>query len=1097
MSVEVIIGRAGTGKTFALLERMKKILRESPLNTKIIFLLPAYQTYRAELELAAMTGGAINTAMWSFQRFARQILLEVGGAAVPRISDIGRRIILRKILKHNANDLLYYRKAADQRGFTEILAQELQELRTYSIDAAKLQNLLDADKNIDDELKNKLHDIALLSEKFRAEIENRQNDESDLIEKAAELLKDAESIKRSEIFIDGFIFFDPQQRNLLQEIFRHAKNVYIALPMDVDLNSRENVKELGMFNRAFQTFKTIRDFAENVHAEFKITRMQTPRRFESAELKYIEQNLFSRTYKKFGGTCENLKIVETVNKRVEVEAAARDILKLHREKNIRFRDIGVIFRDESYNSLIKPVFEIHHIPFFVDRKRAATNHPLAELIRSALEVLRTWRSEPIFRCLRTGFFNVSQEEIDVLENYVLEFGLRGKKIWTQEETWHWCRRRLDDVRPAESEIERAEKVDAIRRRAGEPLIKFSAAVDKVKKSAVLKNKSADEIFIEGNTREFAKTLFEFVESLKVHDKLVDLSELEESRGNLALSMEHLKIWDDIVKLMEQIVDSADEELISIKDFEYIVNEGLDALEMSIIPPGIDEVTVAQFDQNSLQNAKALYVLGFGEENFPRKVQEKLLLTDADRLHLNDAGLEISKGGNESMFAEKFLIYRGLTSAKNYLYISYPLANAEGAAMHHSSLVERFKILFDLKIDLIKIDVLDNLGMAANYSVVESTSKLQDKTARELYAAKNKMSGSVTRFETFNKCPFQYFAEYGLKLEQRREYKLTTPDVGNILHEILRQFGEDLKSENKHWADVTDDEIKSRVTKIFDNITPKFNNEILLSTKALANQRQRIQKVAVASIQRLVELDRHSKFHPEIFEAAFSSLSNTHLVYKIDNAQMELFGKIDRIDFSEDGRHFLIIDYKTGQAYLNLWEIYLGVNLQLLTYLMVTNNLENVGKRLPAAMLYYFLKYPVKNGDSFTDAENKLENALKMSGYILNDEKVVREIDDTLKTLQVTFNQNGNFNAKSLDKTLKDADTFKLLMNYAEECLKATGKKILSGNIAADPVKTKKVDACKYCAYAEVCRFDKRFDTNTRTPLDDNAILENMREVTTS
>ncbi|MBQ7199312.1 MAG: hypothetical protein IJS29_08630, partial [Selenomonadaceae bacterium] len=63
MAVEVIIGRAGTGKTFALLERMKKILRESPLNTKIIFLLPAYQTYRAELELAEITGGAVNTVM--------------------------------------------------------------------------------------------------------------------------------------------------------------------------------------------------------------------------------------------------------------------------------------------------------------------------------------------------------------------------------------------------------------------------------------------------------------------------------------------------------------------------------------------------------------------------------------------------------------------------------------------------------------------------------------------------------------------------------------------------------------------------------------------------------------------------------------------------------------------------------------------------------------------------------------------------------------------------------------------------------------------------------------------------------------------------
>ena len=48
--------------------------------------------------------------------------------------------------------------------------------------------------------------------------------------------------------------------------------------------------------------------------------------------------------------------------------------------------------------------------------------------------------------------------------------------------------------------------------------------------------------------------------------------------------------------------------------------------------------------------------------------------------------------------------------------------------------------------------------------------------------------------------------------------------------------------------------------------------------------------------------------------------------------MELRGKIDRIDLSEDKKYFLIIDYKTGEAHINLPEIFVGVNIQLLTYL---------------------------------------------------------------------------------------------------------------------------------------------------------------------
>ena len=160
--VDLIIGRAGVGKTFECLRRAKKILEREPLKTKIIFLLPAYQTYRAELELAAMTGGAVNTRMNSFNRFARQILDEVGGGLLPRISEIGRRLLLRKILlrRDKAGELKFFVRAAKQHGFAEILSDELKELRTYSIDADKLNEA--ADKVSDDELRDKLRDLSTL-----------------------------------------------------------------------------------------------------------------------------------------------------------------------------------------------------------------------------------------------------------------------------------------------------------------------------------------------------------------------------------------------------------------------------------------------------------------------------------------------------------------------------------------------------------------------------------------------------------------------------------------------------------------------------------------------------------------------------------------------------------------------------------------------------------------------------------------------------------------------------------------------------------------------------------------------------------------------
>ena len=1070
---EIIIGRAGTGKTFHCIERMKKILETSPLKTPIFFLLPAYQTYRAELALFKITGGAVNVQMCSFQRFASQILDEVGGSVVPRISEIGRRLLLRKILLNRSKDLLYYERSAKQRGFVEILAKEIQDLRTYSVEVEKLFET--AQTLEDDELKNKIHDLAVLYEDFRNSLADKQNDDSDLIEHAAEIVKKSSAVRNAEIFIDGFIFFDPQQRKILREIFKYAKNVHIVLPMDTEISSRENVKDVGIFNRAFKTFNILKSIAAEVEVPLKITPFDSPKRFQVPALNFIEENLFARTYKTFNGNTEGLKIVEAVNKRAEVEAVAQDILQLLK-KDFRCRQIGIIARDETYGDLIKPVFEIHNIPFFIDRKRAASHHPLAEMIRSALEILRGWRAESIFRCLRTGFFNLAQEDIDLLENYVLEFGLRGEKVWTAENNWYWYRHSLDDDKISETEIARLEKVDSIRRAAIQPLIKFSAALKK-----------------KNSARNLTAALFELVESLNVYEKLTEWAQLEESRGNLALSREHLKIRTDIIELFDQVAESLDENLITAREFESIINEGLDALQMSLIPPGVDEVTVSDFDQNSLQNSRAIYILGFSSNFFPKRTVEKNLLSDADRLHLNDGGLEIPKGGSDAMLAEKFLIYRGLTEAKKYLYISYPLADSEGNAQTPAPLIDKLKKFFpQIKIELIQLDILKSLGSEIDFIAPEKI--LSKDSAEKLYAPNKKMRGNVTNIETFNKCPFQYFAKYGLKLDERREYKIKPPDIGNILHSVMSQFGERLKRENRRWATVDDAELEKIVTEIIDNLAQILNNKILLSSNALKHQRDRIKKVAIFSLQRLIKFDAVSKFHPNFFEETFKQKNSQALIYDIAGVKMELTGKIDRVDFNEDGKFFLIIDYKTGDAYLNLNEIYNGINIQLLTYLMVAKNLEIVGGRAPAGMMYYFLKYPVKTVESANIAAGEVDKALKFSGLTLDDINVIREIDgsENLDFLKIKLTTKGEINTAT-KRNVQSEKNFNIMLNFADFKIKETAKKILTGNIEVKPARTEKNDACKYCVYGELCGLNLSKISKIEN-LDDNKILEKMEEI---
>ena len=85
--LDFIIGRAGTGKTHACLTAMKEKMEQEPLGPALILLLPEHMTYKVERQLAASMGtgqGFFRAYVFGFRRFARQVLMETGGADIPR-----------------------------------------------------------------------------------------------------------------------------------------------------------------------------------------------------------------------------------------------------------------------------------------------------------------------------------------------------------------------------------------------------------------------------------------------------------------------------------------------------------------------------------------------------------------------------------------------------------------------------------------------------------------------------------------------------------------------------------------------------------------------------------------------------------------------------------------------------------------------------------------------------------------------------------------------------------------------------------------------------------------------------------------------------
>ena len=507
--LKLVTGRAGTGKTAFCLNEITKRAAKDPTGDALILLTPEHMTFSAERELARILGCCTRVKAAGFRRFARNALLAAGGAAVPRVSEIGREIILQKILRDNKSKFTAFTHAAH--GFAALLSETVKELKSWRFSADEAEK---AAQNTDNEtLRGKLMDLSLIEREFDAAMAGRFTDDESLMEELCRRLPKTDFMKNAEVYIDGFVFFNPQELAVIRTMLPLAQNITVTLTMDAAENSLENTEETGLFNRAEQTRRTLVTLAQELDIPVKTLPFGESKRFKSKDLMCIEKDLFRLKYEK-SETDGGVTIIETANKRLETAAAASEIIRLT-ATGARYKDIGIITRDETYFAPLKQALFDAGIPFFADDKRRGAAHPLAELIKGVFAALRRWRHEDILRVLRTGFLPAVTEQIDILENYAREFGINGKRHWLAEESWRWLRteeysvlKAVNDEKKENTDtdlIERAANIerklttiDLLRRTATAPLANFA---DKLQKSKTL--------------REITLALYEFLMELDV------------------------------------------------------------------------------------------------------------------------------------------------------------------------------------------------------------------------------------------------------------------------------------------------------------------------------------------------------------------------------------------------------------------------------------------------------------------------------------------------------------------------------------------------------------------------------------------------------
>jgi len=739
------------------------VLSRSP----VLVIVPDQATF--QMEKAILDDGRIQGFMdlqvLGFRRLCFKVLDETGGITRPFITPVGRSMAVQSILWEHKDRFSVYAPMVNYPGFREEVIQALSEFNSYDVKPEDLEALATgeatgeaAEEGNPPFLAQKLKDLELIYRKYAAFLQDNFLDPDDCLKLAAERIPESHLIRNATVWIDGFSGFTPREYQVIGAILKTASQVNLALCMD-----REEIqhppRETSLFHPVREVYEKVLDLCSEhgVPVEDAIILGQEGAlpRFKHPELACVESAFRAKhrgPWQVFqppsdceapGGTGlipGGVNLVCAVNPVAEVEYVAREILRLVREEGLRFKDITVELRNlQKYKDLIEMVFTDHRIPYFLDIKSPLSHHPLAELIRSAFDIVAAdFGFDAVFRYLKTDLAPAEREAVDELENYVLACGIRGK-VWLQEEAWRYTleflpedEEGLDDEpeaglhekpeegleekpeagvhqRPKEEPEEGLERrlregpeegpEKSLDKRSGQGRDEVSEKgprsridnrrIDAIRRQAMSafsrfysKLTGAGELTAEG----ISLALYDLLTDLRVQETLARWQEECTRRGDLISAIEHAGIWDKVLEILEQAVEILGSRTCDVETYALLINAGLEGIRLGAIPPSLDQVLVGSLDRTRQPECRVTFLLGASEGDLPMKHGERGVFTDQERELLLKAGLNLEPSSRLRQLHEEYLVYIALARPREALYVSYPLGDKDGNAVFPSPVI---------------------------------------------------------------------------------------------------------------------------------------------------------------------------------------------------------------------------------------------------------------------------------------------------------------------------------------------------------------------------------------------------------------------------
>lgn len=1142
MSLRFYFGPSGSGKSHRIYEEIMQRAAQEP-GRNFLIIVPDQFTMQTQKDLVMRSdrGGILNIDVLSFGRLSHRILEEVGTKEMPVLDDTGKSLVLQKIAADLKEQLPAMGSLLHKQGYIHEVKSAISEFMQYGISTQDMDKLIaSAEKR--GALAMKLRDLKTLYRGFQDYIRDHFITTEETLDVLRRSLVKSKILPDSVVVFDGFTGFTPIQNRLIQELMRVCEETIVAVTIGEEEDPYQMDGEQKLFHLSK---KTVADLVK-LAAEAEVTRGEDvfvkggPNRFtEAPALCYLEQNLFRYQYEPYTEKQCEIRMFEALSPREEVHQTALYIRKLIREEGLTYRDIAVVIGDlEGYASYVETEFGQLEIPCFLDRTRGIVLNPMIEYIKSALQLyIRDFSYDTVFHFLRSGMADISREEIDELENYVIRTGARGYRTYSRLFT-----RKTEEMQQGSGQ-EDTERAEETMERLNRIRQQFTDTVEILHMAPRAK------------AGEYVDHLYDFLEQNQVQQKLLNYQQRFEQEGDLAKAREYAQIYRLVMDLLDQIYELLGEEEISLQEFADILEAGFGEITVGTIPQNVDRIVVGDMERTRLKQVKVLFFLGVNDGNIPKNVSKGGIISDMDREFLIESGTEMAPSPRQQMYIQRLYLYLNMTKPSQRLYLSYAKVNSDGKGIRPSYLIDTVRKLFpQLAVEYpqnrSRLEQIEGRQEGARY-LAEELREYADGTLREeerqdfylMYRAyetdpegrdrltaaafrRYKESGlsrivaralygrqlenSVSRLETYAACACRHFLQYGLSLQEREEFGFEVSDMGNVYHAVLENFAGKLAESGRTWWDFDENFATQAIKEAVEGYAATYGETVLYSSARNEYAITRMSRILTRTVLTLQQHLKQGSFQPDDYELSFrfaEDLDSIHVDLS-EEEKMHLQGRIDRIDVSEDAEHVYVkvIDYKSGNKKFDLAALYYGLQLQLVVYMNAAMELESRKhpdkEIVPAALLYYHIDDPtIETPVELTQEQinEEILTKLRMNGVVNSDPAVVERLDrflqDKSKVIPVEKKKDGSFSARS---GILSREELHVVSAYVDTKIRQIGREILDGKIAANPYEKGNEEACTYCAYKKVCGFDGSipgYEKRQLEDLDKQTLMQRMQETT--